>query len=101
MGDGAMVLCKVSDATPILEDFASGWEVCFSEGVEYENQLISPTDNLIVDKLFNMFIVLEDNVELDMFGDGSLVVTFPKKGVYFVKGDTYITSLTINGYNGF
>ena len=93
---------KISTATPTISEFVSGGTmVAVNEGTEMVFQI---TDTNI--QSFNgIFIVSVDGAGLvvifpsDYVADG---ITF-SSGLYFAKysSDTYVKSLTINGYTGF
>ena len=90
------VCCKVHDATPTLEDLKDVTYVD-SEGIgELDSNAIHSTNGLIALGSLG-FIIEEKAVGLDFNG-----ITFAEAGLYFNKvNGTFVSSLTINGYNGF
>ena len=97
-----VVLYRVSDATPTLNDFVEGTKVGFTASgeIEYQDVDISKIiqeENLILDPISTNFVIcLEDGTP---FGDGVM-----NKGLYFIVASEYgmFTSyLTIPNYTGF
>jgi hypothetical protein len=96
--DSTGILFKVSDLTPTAEMFADGITVKLSTG----DVLPLSVDEISIDETGvhtgTAFVVYENGVGVDL-GDG---LSFTETGIYFINdGETYVTSLTINGYTGF
>ena len=91
----------ISESTPTLDDFANGASNTYLQsGTETSTNLGMNTaiyeagDGVIV--VGNSIVAMKDGATL---GD----TIYPKKGTYFtwIGNDSYTTSLTITGYNGF
>lgn len=83
---------KVSSATPTIEQLNNGFVV---NG--WDNRSISEIANGIIMLDFPRCIIVSANgVGVETQGG-----TFSEPGVYFLGGENHISSLTINGYNGF
>ena len=96
-------LYKVSDATPTLSDIHRGFSV-----VAFHSDGRGPETFVVSAEQASHDIVMEDNVIIGF--DGLVILTVPltedsvtyPSGVYLINnGSTYVSSLTINGYNGF
>lgn len=93
----AGVFFKISDSTPTLSDISNGGVIIFNDGAEQTFDSGEETDKCIMVSNNVVVIALEDNASLP---NG---LTVAEKGVYFMATPEapYVTSLTINGYNGF
>lgn len=103
---GFLVLYKVSNATPSIEDFASGasYDATGPDGNPNTTELTANDIESLIDGiiLVDMVIVVHENaanVELEDMGG----LSFPEPGTYFASSadGSYISSLTIPGYTGF
>ena len=96
-GDGSMFY-RVSDEVPTVDDCVNGVSITTSNG-----DAIHCTYNEVKDIFDDVGIVTFDAVIVipsDNFMLAGLV--YPKAGIYFVSTpDFYVSSLTINGYDGF
>jgi hypothetical protein len=103
---GFLVLYKVSNATPSIEDFASGasYDATGPDGNPDTTELTANDIESLIDGiiLVDMVIVVHENaanVELEDMGG----LSFPEPGTYFASSadGSYTSSLTIPGYTGF
>jgi hypothetical protein len=103
---GFLVLYKVSNATPSIEDFASGasYDATGPDGNPDTTELTADDIESLIDGiiLVDMVIVVHENaanVELEDMGG----LSFPEPGTYFASSadGSYTSSLTIPGYTGF
>ena len=100
----AGVFCKVSNATPSIDDFANGGAMSASDGII---ESFSSTDviELAPDLIFiGAFFVVGEQAA-GVYREG---LFFPETGIYFAHstdsetGDiSYLSSITINGFTGF
>lgn len=88
----------VSDTIPTLEDCANGVVAKTSGGVEHTDEVMAFYDGILSTDGMAFFIIYESAVGVENEG-----ITFPKSGIWFINIEDvdYITSITINGYNGF
>jgi hypothetical protein len=100
------VYYKISNAIPTVDDLANGVSVGMSLGnvnTYPAGEFIPISDGVLSTDAMEFFIVDESAVGVDIEG-----IIFPESGVYVMfmadEGDAvgvYVTSLTINNYNGF
>ena len=98
---------RIFEATPTIENLANGFSITFANGYTEVYPENSDAVVIINDKLIGTdfgLIAYEDNITATQ--DEDIIYNIPKKGVYTSghildePGDN-ITSITINGYNGF
>ena len=101
-----MIVCKVSDATPSIEDCANGATMVVSslyggsDAAELAAEdIVSLADGLVA--IGEVFSVRETALNVEHADLGGIIFTEP--GTYFMamEGAFYVSSLTIPGYTGF
>lgn len=94
-------LVKVSDSTPTIAELqAGGTTIMAGTEKQWAPDEYSDKGNAFVADASGFLVIYEDNADLtDAMG-----LVFPEKGIYFMHAPEegmVISSVTINGYNGF
>ena len=89
------MVCHISDAVPTIEDCANGVMATFADGSTAMGTATPMGEGLLMlADSEGILCVATDNLEFNG-------MVFPKKGIYVIYDGLYVSSLTINGYNGF
>lgn len=89
------MVCHISDAVPTIEDCANGVMATFADSSTAMGTATPIGEGLLMlADSEGILCVATDNLEFNG-------MVFPKKGIYVIYDGLYVSSLTINGYNGF